>query len=204
MPRAVQAGPILSLFVFMLLAGPGVDSSRAQTESKAPEIRAKTWFNASEYRRPALKAMAGKVVLLFFWTMDDSNCQRAVEIVNQWYSKYKEKGLEVIGIHSPEIDFDSSVAPKVGPELGRRIDFSESDLFQKIESLKIKFPVVSDRDSSVRAAYSGPAWPSFILVDRAGYIRAEYQSPLTFREVEKSLETLVMETTPGSHEKTRP
>ena len=159
---------------------PGVGRSLAETDTPAPEIRAQTWFNAGPTKRPSLKAMRGKVVLVFFWTMDDSNCSRAVETVNQWYSKYREKGLEVIGVHSPEFDFS----------------FSESGLFQKIDSLKIAFPVVSDSDSSVRVAFGSTSWPSFVLVDRRGIIRAEYQSPATasdYKAVETCLETLLAE-----------
>jgi len=159
---------------------PAAGRSLAPTDTPAPEIRAQTWFNAGRYKKPSLKAMRGKVVLVFFWTMDDSNCSRAVETVNQWYSNDREKGLEVIGVYTPEFDFT----------------FSESGLFQKMDSLKIKFPVAVEPDSMIRTEYDVTGWPSFCLVDRGGFLRSCFPPDPHFADLKVALEALLEEKAP--------
>jgi peroxiredoxin len=160
----------------MFLACAGVSS--AQEQRRAPEIKGKVWFNATPYKKvPTLKAMIGKVVLVFFWTMNDPNCESAAANLNQWYFRYRNKGLEIVGVHTPEWEFNKS----------------ESELFRKIDKLEILFPVVVDDDSSIRDAYDSTTWPSFYLIDRDGYIRGSYDGFYSLRDIQVMLEALLEE-----------
>ena len=164
---------VLSLF----LSGAFLDTSFAQTQSKAPELKGRVWFNASSYKKISLKGLKGRVVLIFFWTSDDSSCRSAISYLNQWYDQYRDKGLEIIGIHTPEW---ASGVP-------------ESRVFEQIEDLKVRFPVLLDNDSSIRKAYGQLPWPSFTLIDRGGYIRAQYSSIFKYNDMKIMLETLLEE-----------
>ena len=153
------------------------ETAFAQAQRKAPEIKGKVWFNASSYKKISMKTLRGKVILVFFWTSNDINCGIAISYLNQWYSQYKDKGLEIIGVHTSEWAFNAS----------------ESEVFNRIEALGIKFPVVLDNDSSMRAAYGQLPWPSFTLVDRGGYIRAQYSIFFKYSDIKIMLQTLLEE-----------
>ena len=171
--RAILKYQLVLFFLF--LAGGG--AIKAQEQERAPEIRGSAWFNAGAYKKINNKALLGKVVLIFFWTSNDTNCDSAARTLNEWYSRYKSKGFEIIGFNSPEWQFDSSA----------------SAIFSKIDILNIKFPVVIDEDSYMRTAYAQQMWPSFCLIDRDGYIRARYKGFYTYREIEKMLKALLEE-----------
>lgn len=134
----------------------------APTLIKAPQVKGKTWFNAGEHEKITMDKLLGKVVLIFFWTMNDDNCQKDVALLNDWYAKYKTKGLEIIGVHSFEWGFDAS----------------DAVLSDKILSYHIKFPVVSDDDLNTKIAYLQLALPSYCLVDRQGFIRTRYEGSM--------------------------
>jgi peroxiredoxin len=153
------------------------ESQNAWAQAKAPEIKGRVWFNTGAYKKVNLKALRGKAVLLFFWTTDDSNCVRAAAILNSWYSQYQSQGLEIIGVHDAEWDFQAS----------------PSRVFRKAEELKIKFPVVLDDNFSIRSAYGAQAWPTFCLLDRGGYIRAVYYISFSYADIKKMLEALLEE-----------
>ncbi|HAJ57005.1 MAG TPA: redoxin [Candidatus Omnitrophica bacterium] len=165
-------------FALILVFISAVGISRAQEQRLAPDIKARVWFNAEPYKnRPSLKAMRGKVVLVFFWTLNDPNCESAAINLNQWYFKYRNKGLEIVGVHTPEWEFNKS----------------ESELFRKVDKLEILFPVALDNDSSIRNAYGSLSWPSFFLVDRDGYIRGSYGGLYSFSDMRTMLEALLEE-----------
>lgn len=150
---------------------------QAALSVKAPEIKSRIWFNAGPYKKPIMKALLGKVVLIFFWTSNDTASEDAALFLNRWYSQYQHRGLEIIGVHTAEWTFDAA----------------QSAVFGKIEALKIKYPVVLDEDSSIRIAYGQYLWPSFCLVDRGGYIRAQYSILSNYRDMETMLQTLLEE-----------
>lgn len=163
-------GAIISSILF-------TEAAIGQTQSKAPQIRGKVWFNTGEYKKPGIKAFLGKVVLVFFWTSGDASCERAVIKLKNWYSQYQQKGLEIIAVHAFEWESRSA----------------ESELFKIINRLRIQFPVVMEEGISTRTAYEQLIWPSICLVDRGGYIRARYSGILTFRDIEIMLKALLEE-----------
>jgi len=169
--------PVVSVLLLISVFLFSVSATLAQEQERAPQIKGSTWFNAGGYKKISNKALLGKVVLVFFWTSNDTNCDSAARTLNEWYLRYKNKGFEIIGVNSPEWQFESS----------------HSAIFSKIDILNIKFPVVIDEDSSMRIAYAQQMWPSFCLIDRDGYIRAQYKGFYTYRDIEKMLKTLLEE-----------
>lgn len=165
----------------LLIAGflASAASSDAQEQRRAPEIRGKVWYNASAYKkRPTLKALRGKVVLLFFWTVDDPSSESAATRLNDWYIENRSKGFEIIAVHTPEWEFNSS----------------ESRLFGKIDTLALLYPVVVDNESRIMDAFGHyRGWPAFTLVDRDGYIRASYEGINHFRQMRIMLDGLLEE-----------
>ena len=148
-----------------------------QEQLKAPEISSKAWFNAGRYKKIGVKELRGKVIFVFFWTSGDPHCETAVSILNDWYSRYKDKGLEIIGVYAPAWFFEGAA----------------SDVYARADSLGIKFPVVIDEDSAIRAAYDQQMTPSCYLIDRGGYIRARFVAVFSYRDMEKMLQTLLEE-----------
>lgn len=148
-----------------------------QNLGKAPEIKARVWFNTGRYKSLRLNKLRGKVVVVCFWTFNDRNCWEAIARLNRWYEEYKLEGLEIIGVHAAEWELDES----------------QSNLAKTIDDLGIEFPVASEDDAAVRAAYGQQGWPSISLIDRDGYIRAQYSGVLPFSNMEVMLKGLLEE-----------
>ena len=93
-----------------------------------------------------------KVILLDFWTYSCINCQRTTPILNAWYEKYEDKGLQIIGIHTPEFEFEKNI------ENVRAASVKEG----------IKYPVVLDNDYATWNVYGNRYWPRQYLIDLEG------------------------------------
>ena len=118
----------------------------------APEFEvSKQWINSSPLR---LADLRGKVVLIDFWTYSCINCLRTIPYLNQWHERYKDRGLVVIGVHTPEFEFE-----------GLR-----SNVEDAVKRLNIHYPIAQDNDYATWKRYDNVAWPAFYLVDRDGKI----------------------------------
>ncbi|MDZ3991333.1 thioredoxin family protein [Pseudomonas sp. Teo4] len=113
---------------------------------------ASQWLNSPPLDAPALK---GKVVLVDFWTWDCINCRRSLPHVNQWARQYADQGLVVVGVHTPEYDYEHDVGT----------------LKSKVASLGIGYPVAVDNDYQVWNAWGNQFWPAHYFVDRKGQVR---------------------------------
>lgn len=119
----------------------------------APELQGiNAWLNTDQ--ELSLEKLRGKVVLVDFWAYSCINCQRATPHLNEWYAKYKDAGLEIIGVHTPEYAFEHE---KQNVEAG-------------IKDLGIKYPVAQDNDYKTWRAYSNHYWPAHYLVDANGVL----------------------------------
>ena len=129
------AGPlgVLSNGISRLTSGGGMIPSRTLTEESkapaAPEISNGLWINSEPL---TLKSLHGRVVLIEFWTFACYNCRNTVPTVKKWDAQYREKGLTIIGVHTPESDLERS----------------DADLRREVVGLGIKYPVVTDNDYS--------------------------------------------------------
>lgn len=118
----------------------------------APEFTGITkWINGDEQKISDLK---GKVVLIDFWTYSCINCVRTLPNVTAWYDKYKNDGLVVIGVHTPEFAFERET----------------SNVERAIDRFNINYPVAQDNDYATWNAYSNNAWPASYLIDKEGNI----------------------------------
>lgn len=129
------------------------NSGGLAVEGIAPPVSGATsWLNSPEL---TLEGLKGKVVLVDFWTYSCINCLRTIPYVRAWAEKYKDKGLVVIGVHTPEFAFE-----KVPANVRRAVD-----------DLKIVYPVAVDNDYAIWRAYKNRYWPAHYFIDAQGRIR---------------------------------
>ena len=122
----------------------------------APDIKGIAgWLNTPGGAPIELKSLRGKVVLIDFWAYSCINCQRAIPHVVDWYDKYRDSGLEVIGVHSPEYAFE-----KV-----------QSNVVSGAADLGITYPVALDNSLSTWTNYRNRYWPAEYLIDASGTVR---------------------------------
>lgn len=118
----------------------------------APEFAGiERWFNGPPLHMADLK---GKVVLVEFWTYSCINCIHVLPQVKQWHQHYRDQGLVVVGVHTPEYDEEHS-ATNLQAAIGR---------------FGIEYAVAQDNDSRTWDAYGNRYWPALYLIDRDGRI----------------------------------
>jgi len=142
--------------------------------AKAPEFAAGTWINSEPL---TIKGLNGRVVLVEFWTFGCYNCRNTLPYVKRWHDRYSEKGLAVVGVHSPEFDEE------------RNSEY----LRREVASLGIMYPVVADNDYQTWKAYNVEAWPTTFLLDKQGRIRWRHVGEGGYGEAERLLQKLLAE-----------
>jgi thiol-disulfide isomerase/thioredoxin len=150
---AVVLGAI-AIGAVILAAGtkPSTLGSGSSTGSgrTAPALQAKGWINSPPLTAASLK---GKVVVYDFWTYSCVNCVRTIPTVRSWYDRYAKDGLVVIGVHSPEFDFE-----KV-----------HSNVAAAVKKLGVDYPVALDDDMTIWNAFGNSYWPADYIYDRSGH-----------------------------------
>ncbi|HVN26781.1 MAG TPA: redoxin domain-containing protein [Candidatus Paceibacterota bacterium] len=146
-------------------------------DKPAIEIADPTGFvNASSSFR--LKDLVGKkVILLDFWTYSCINCIRTLPYLTSWYAKYKDQGLVVVGIHTPEFDFEKDI----------------NNVQAATKQYGITYPVVLDSDYGTWSAYGNLYWPHEYLIDIAGYIVHDHVGEGSYDETEGIIQQLLRE-----------
>ncbi|TSC62527.1 MAG: Thiol-disulfide isomerase [Parcubacteria group bacterium Gr01-1014_48] len=120
-----------------------------------------------------------KVILVDFWTYSCINCQRTTQYLNAWYEKYKDKGFVIIGMHTPEFEFEKDY----------------NNVTSAVKKFGIQFPVVLDNDYSTWTAYKNRYWPHKYLIDIDGYIAYDHIGEGAYEETEKKIQELLEERT---------
>lgn len=118
-----------------------------------------------------------KVILIDFWTYSCINCQRTIPYLNDWYTKYEDKGLVVIGIHTPEFDFEKDI----------------NNVKTAVKKFGIQYPVVLDSDYGTWNAYGNLYWPREYLIDIDGFIREDHIGEGGYSDTENTIQKLLME-----------
>jgi cytochrome c biogenesis protein CcdA/thiol-disulfide isomerase/thioredoxin len=116
-----------------------------------PIVGATGWINSPPLKLSDLK---GKVVLIDFWTYSCINCVRTLPYVTGWYAKYHAKGLEIIGVHTPEFDFEKDL-PNVE---------------KAVIKYGIKYPVALDSEFGTWQSYDNKYWPAQYLINQKGMV----------------------------------
>ncbi len=118
-----------------------------------------------------------KVVLVDIWTYSCINCQRTLPYLNAWYDKYRDQGLEIIGVHSPEFAFERDI----------------NNVRKAVETYGIKYPVVLDNDFGTWRAYGNQYWPRKYLIDINGDIVYDHAGEGAYDETEQKIQELLQE-----------
>jgi cytochrome c biogenesis protein CcdA/thiol-disulfide isomerase/thioredoxin len=144
-------------------------------EGPMPELSgAAAWLNSAPLNRDALR---GKVVLVDFWTYSCINCLRALPYVEAWSEKYKEAGLVVIGIHTPEFAFEKE----------------QSNVEKAVRDLKVNYTVAIDSDYKIWQAFNNQYWPAHYFIDGKGRIRYHHFGEGEYDESERVIQQLLKE-----------
>ncbi|MDO8583441.1 MAG: cytochrome c biogenesis protein DipZ [bacterium] len=142
----------------------------------APEFAGiNNWLNTDKLLK--LSDLRGKVVLIDFWTYTCINCIRTLPFVTSWYEKYKDQGFVVVGVHTPEFEFEKKT----------------ENVEQAIKQYNIHYPVAQDNDYATWNAYSNQYWPAHYLVDAQGVIRKVHFGEGKYEETEKAIQELLKE-----------
>ena len=142
---------------------------------KAPELaKISGYINADGVSLADLK---GKVVLVDFWTYSCINCIRTIPYLNAWHEKYADKGLAIVGVHTPEFEFEKDY----------------DNVKAAVEKFGIKYPVAQDNEKGTWKAYENRYWPRKYLVDNEGYIRYDHIGEGSYAETEKVIQSLLAE-----------
>lgn len=113
-----------------------------------------------------------KVILLDFWTYSCINCQRTTPYLNAWYEKYEDDGLLIVGIHTPEFEFEKEL----------------ENVTSAVEELGIEFPIVLDNDRATWTAYGNRYWPRKYLIDLNGTVVYDHIGEGNYEETEAEIQ----------------
>ncbi len=162
----------------MMAAGAGVPaqaSVKLANEGEFPSLDgAVSWLNSPPLSTGRLR---GKVVLIDFWTYSCINCLRAIPYVEAWAEKYKDSGLVVIGVHTPEFAFEKDL----------------SNVRKAVQDLKLTYPVAVDSDYGIWRAFNNQYWPAHYFIDARGTVRYHHFGEGQYEESESVIRELLNE-----------
>jgi thiol-disulfide isomerase/thioredoxin len=171
------------VLVIGLLSGPATTAQAdAQTPAKtadakptAPELIGIThWLNSAPLK---LADLRGKVVLVDFWTYGCINCVNTLPHLARLQEKYKDLGLIIIGVHSPEFAFEKAT----------------TNVAAAIKRHGITYPVAQDNEFATWNAYRNRFWPAQYIVDKSGKIVFEHAGEGAYSEIEQTIQRLLVD-----------
>ena len=157
------------------------DGVHAATSTVLPDLGAMPsldgglgWINSAPITRESLR---GKVVMVEIWTFMCYNCLNALPHVKETASRYRDRGLITIGVHTPEL-------PRERPR---------ENVEKAVKDLGVTFPVVLDNNFTIWKAFDNEYWPSVYVVDRKGRIRFHHDGEGSYKELDDAVATLLAE-----------
>ncbi|WP_426340702.1 thioredoxin family protein [Pseudoduganella sp. S-14] len=158
------------------LAGASAGAGAATAPFEAPEFSGITqWLNSEPL---TMKQLHGKVILVDFWTYDCINCINTLSHVVQWHDKYKDKGLVVIGVHTPEYAFERKT----------------ENVRTALKRFDIRYPVAQDNRYATWNAYNNRYWPAFYLVNKKGQVVYTHFGEGQYEQTEARIQQLLAQT----------
>jgi thiol-disulfide isomerase/thioredoxin len=152
-----------------------IDKSQFQ---KAPEFVGIVGYINTPGNTPiTLTSLKGKVVLVDFWTYSCINCIRTIPHLNDWYQRYAGKGFMIVGVHSPEFEFEKNY----------------DNVKTAVQKFGIKFPIILDSNHDTWNAYGNQYWPRDYLIDSQGYIRHDHIGEGDYNTTENVIQSLLAE-----------
>ena len=149
-----------------------VDVENLPVGAAAPDLVARGWLNS-----PPLSGahLAGKVVVYDFWTYSCVNCVRTLPYLRAWHDRYARDGLVLVGVHSPEFDFEKD----------------HGNVEAAVHRLKVTWPVALDDDMAIWRAFQNRYWPAKWVADRQGRIRYFHAGEGNYAETEDVIRSLL-------------
>ena len=142
---------------------------------QAPEFRGiSNWINSEPL---TMEDLRGKVVLVDFWTYTCYNCINTMPYLRDWHEKYAEKGLVIVGVHSPEFDHEKPYDNVVDATIRHELDY----------------PVAQDNDFKTWRSYNNRYWPAEYLIDKSGVVRYRHFGEGAYEETENVIRDLLEE-----------
>jgi thiol-disulfide isomerase/thioredoxin len=171
--RLRSAGASASLAGALAEAG-SVHANQRVPRELAAIVNAPEWLNSP---RLTASSLAGKVVLVDFWTYTCINWLRTLPYVRAWAHKYQQ-GVVVIGVHTPEFPFERNV----------------DNVRRSVQQMRIEYPVVIDNDYAIWRAFNNEYWPALYLVDGRGRVRHRQFGEGEYEASERAVQRLLKET----------
>jgi thiol-disulfide isomerase/thioredoxin len=157
----------------------GLPTGQTASQSGLASLeRANEWLNSPPLTAPALR---GKVVLVDFWTYTCINWLRTLPYVRAWAEKYKDKGLVVIGVHSPEFSFERNL----------------NNVRRAVKDLRVDYPVAVDSDHVIWRAFKNQYWPALYFIDSRGRMRHHNFGEGGYEQSEMIIQRLLAESGAG-------
>jgi peptide-methionine (R)-S-oxide reductase len=148
-----------------------IGAGKAKT---APALSAGQWINSEATN---LENLRGRVVLMDFWTFGCYNCRNTLPTVKKFDAAYHDKGLTIVGVHTPESDYEKNF----------------DKIKDAVKTNGIKYPVVTDTNGDTWRAFDIEAWPTVVILDKQGRIRYSHVGEGAYDVQEKVIKTLLAE-----------
>ena len=132
------------------------------------------WLNSPPLTSQGLR---GKVVLIDFWTYSCINCLRTLPYLKAWQQRYKDHGLTIIGVHSPEFAFEKD----------------ERNVRRAVRELGVTYPVAMDNNFIIWNRFHNEYWPAHYFIDATGKVRAHHFGEGAYEEAEQTIRSLLTE-----------
>ena len=171
---------IIAAIIYIESSKPKIQQNQNSTNEKTKYPRApdfagiERWINAEPLNIGQLR---GKVVLVDFWTYTCINCIRTLPYLKEWDNKYRDKGLVIVGMHTPEFEFEKKY----------------ENVLKAVNDYQIKYPVAQDNNYVTWNLYQNRYWPHKYLIDIDGYIRYDHIGEGAYEETEKMIQALLQE-----------
>ena len=144
-------------------------------EGEFPSLGGATeWLNSPPLTAAGLR---GKVVLIDFWTYSCINWRRSLPYVRAWAEKYRNRGLVVIGVHSPEFEFEKNA----------------DNVRWAVNDMRIDYPIAIDSDQAIWRAFRNDYWPALYFIDAQGHIRHHQFGEGEYEKSERIIQQLLAE-----------
>jgi thiol-disulfide isomerase/thioredoxin len=166
-------GAVAALTAFSSTDSAAGMKAMQQTGAQAPDfVGIDNWINSAPLD---LAQLRGKVVLVDFWTFDCINCAHTLPHVKDWYARYRDKGLVVVGVHTPEYSFERDTG----------------NLKKAIAKYGIEYPVAQDNRYATWNAYNNQYWPALYLIDQNGKIVYTHFGEGRYAQTEETIRGLL-------------
>jgi thiol-disulfide isomerase/thioredoxin len=166
-----------TVFIILLtfFSGANAQANGEITHKMKPSLSGATgWVNTQPLN---LRDLRGKVVLIDFWTYTCINWRRTLPYIREWASKYKDQGLVVIGVHTPEFPFEKQ----------------PDNVNNAIKEMNISYPVAVDNNNAIWESLQNEYWPALYLIDAKGKVQYQKFGEGSYEESELKIQQLLKE-----------